>query len=61
MKLIQGFTQTANYIKGLFEGIHRNTDADNVADLRVQRDFRNAQIRDEHVATPTACSCLRRR
>lgn len=58
MKLIQGFTQTANYIKGLFEGIQRNTDADNVADLRVQRDFRNAQIRDEHVATPTACESL---
>ena len=57
-RTIQGFTQTSNYLKGLMEGIQRTEDASNVAMTRVQRDFRNAQIRDEHVATPTACESL---
>lgn len=57
-RVIQGFTQTSNYLKGLMLGIQRTEDASNIAMTRVQRDFRNAQIRDEHVATPTACESL---
>ena len=56
--LRQGFTQTANYAKaqiGAMEGI---ADATNTAMARFQRDVRNAQIRDEHVATPQACQAL---
>ena len=56
--LHQGFTQNANYAKaqiGAMEGI---ADATNTAMARFQRDMRNAQIRDEHVATPQACQAL---
>lgn len=57
-RTIQSTTQISNYFKGLMSGIMQNTDADNVADLRVQRDFRKAQIRDEHIPTPAACEAV---
>lgn len=56
--LRDGFTQTANYAKGQVSAQRDIGDATNLAMTRVQRDFRNANIRDEHAASPTACAAL---
>ncbi len=58
IRFVQGITQISNYFKGLMAGIQRTTDASNTANARFQRDMRNAQIRDEHIATPAACEAL---
>lgn len=57
-RTIQGFTQLSNYMKGQVSALQQNTDASNVANFGVQRDLRSAAIRDEHVATPSACEAL---
>lgn len=58
MQITRGFTQLSNYIKGQMYGIQRTEDASNMANARFRRDIRNAEIRDEHVPTPTACETL---
>ena len=57
-RTIQGFTQVSNYLKGQVTAMQQITDASNVANFGVQRDLRSAAIRDEHVATPSACEAL---
>jgi hypothetical protein len=56
--LRDGFTQNANYAKGQVSAQRQIEDASNLAMTRVQRDFRNAQIRDEHTPSPLACAAL---
>ena len=55
-KLSAGFTQTANYMKASVGAQQQIADASNTVNARVQRDFRNAQIRDEHTANPQFCA-----
>jgi hypothetical protein len=56
--LRDGFTQNANYSKAQVSAQREIADASNVAMTRVQRDFRNTQIRDEHIVNPLACAAL---
>ena len=56
--LQQGFTQIANYQKAQVDAHTQLLDGQNLAMTRVQRDFRNAQIRDEHVIGSLSCSAL---
>lgn len=57
-KTVQLGTQVSNYMKGMLFGIQQTQDASNIANARFRRDIRNAEIRDEHVPTPTACETL---
>ncbi|MBC7799640.1 MAG: hypothetical protein H7Z10_03380 [Gemmatimonadaceae bacterium] len=54
--MTQGFTQTANYAKASVGAQQQIANANNMVNARVQRDFRNAQIRDEHTANPQFCN-----
>jgi hypothetical protein len=54
--LRDGFTQNANYAKGTVSAQRQIADASNLAMTRVERDFRNAQIRDEHTPSSPACA-----
>lgn len=56
--LRDGSTQAANYSKAQVSAQRDLGDATNLAMTRVQRDFRNAEIRDEHATSPTACAAL---
>jgi hypothetical protein len=56
--LRQGFTQNANYSKAQISAQRDIADASNNAMARFERDKRNAQIRDEHVANPLHCAHL---
>jgi hypothetical protein len=56
--LQEGFTQTANYQKASVRAFEQIFDASNTANARFKRDVRNAQIRDEHTPSPTACTAL---
>lgn len=56
--LDNGFTQNANYAKAQIGAQEQIADASNTAMARFGRDLRNAQIRDEHVVTPQACTGL---
>ncbi|WP_145144296.1 hypothetical protein [Roseomonas gilardii] len=56
--LRDGFTQEANYQKAQVSAQQQIADASNTANARVQRDFRNAQIRDEQTPNPQACAAL---
>jgi hypothetical protein len=56
--LRQGFTQEANYLKGQIGAQEQITDASNTAMALYQRQLRDAQIRDEHVATPLNCAAI---
>ena len=56
--LQQGFTQNANYAKAQVDAQGQIVDASNLAMTRVQRDFRNAQIRDEHTTSSLHCAAL---
>ncbi len=56
--LRDGFTQTANYSKAQVAAQQQIADASNTANARVQRDVRNAQIRDEQTPSPQACAAL---
>ena len=53
--LQEGFTQEANYAKATVGAQQQIIDASNLVMARFQRDMRNAQIRDEQTASPTAC------
>lgn len=53
--LRDGFTQNANYAKAQVGAQQQIADATNMVQARFQRDVRNAQIRDEHVANPQFC------
>ena len=56
--LRDGFTQEANYQKAQVSAQQQIADASNTANARVQRDLRNAQIRDEQTPNPQACAAL---
>ncbi|WP_294537751.1 hypothetical protein [uncultured Rhodoblastus sp.] len=56
--LQQGFTQIANYQKAQVDAHGQLLDGQNLAMTRVQRDFRNAQIRDEHSVGSIHCAAL---
>ncbi|MBB4200210.1 hypothetical protein GGD83_004038 [Rhodoblastus sphagnicola] len=56
--LQQGFTQISNYQKAQVDAHSQLIDGQNIAMARVQRDFRNAQIRDEHIVGSTHCAAL---
>ena len=56
--LQEGFTQEANYAKAQIGAQEQIADASNTAMAHFDRDMRNAQIRDEQTASPTACAAL---
>jgi hypothetical protein len=56
--LRQGFTQEANYLKGQIGAVEQITDASNTAMALYQRQFRNVEIRDDHVTNPVHCASL---
>jgi hypothetical protein len=56
--LQQGFTQNANYAKAQISAQMQIADASNTAMARFARDTRNAQIRDEHTASPAHCTAI---
>ena len=56
--LQQGFTQMANYQKAQVDAHGQVLDGQTLAMTRVRRDFRNAQIRDEHTVGSLHCSAL---
>ncbi|WP_265887080.1 hypothetical protein [Roseomonas mucosa] len=56
--LRDGFTQESNYQKAQVSAQQQIADASNTANARVQRDLRNAQIRDEQTPNPQACAAL---
>jgi hypothetical protein len=57
-RLSQGFTQISNYQRAQIGAIQQVTDAALMANARVQRDVRNAGIRDQHVPSPQACYAI---
>ena len=56
--LQEGFTQEANYSKASVSAMQNITDASNEAMAQYQLQLRDAQIRDEQTASPTACNSL---
>ena len=56
--LQQGFTQVSNYQKAQVDAHSQLLDGSNLAMTRVQRDFRNAQIPDEHAVGALNCAAL---
>ena len=56
--LQQGFTQLSNYSKAQIGAHEQIVDASNTAMARFHRDMRNAQIRDEHTPSPSACLAI---
>jgi hypothetical protein len=56
--LVGGFTQNANYAKASVDATAQIADGHVMATTRVQRDFRNAQIRDEHTINSNHCTAL---
>ena len=56
--LQEGFTQQANYSKASIGAMENITDASNEAMAQYDLQLRDAQIRDEQTASPTACTGL---
>jgi hypothetical protein len=56
--LQEGFTQEANYSKASVGAMENITDASNEAMAQYQLQLRDAQIRDEQTASPSACTAL---
>lgn len=56
--LERGFSQVSNYQRAQVGAQQQIADAANLAQARVQRDFRNAAIADEHTPSPNACASL---
>jgi hypothetical protein len=56
--LQEGFTQEANYSKATVGAMENITDASNEAMAQYDLQLRDAQIRDEQTASPTACTAL---
>jgi hypothetical protein len=56
--LQEGFTQEANYSKASIGAIQNITDASNEAMAQYDLQLRDAQIRDEQTASPSACTDL---
>ena len=56
--LQQGFTQQANYVKAQTGAIQQIADASNTAMGQFQMQMRQAQVRDDHTVSPTACAAL---
>lgn len=56
--LTNGFTQQANYTKAAVGAQQQIADASNMINARMQRDLRNAQVRDEHTANPQFCHAV---
>jgi hypothetical protein len=56
--LQEGFTQNANYAKAQIGAQQQITDASNEAMAQFGLQVRDAQIRDEQTASPTACLAL---
>ena len=58
-QLLQGgFTQLSNYMKASVGAIEQVADASNTAMAHFQRTVREAEIRDQHTPSPTACLSL---
>ena len=53
-----GFTQQANYVKAQTGAMQQIADASNTANAQFQMQLRQAQIRDNHTVSPTACTAL---
>jgi hypothetical protein len=56
--LQEGFTQEANYSKATVGAMQNITDASDEAMAQYDLQLRDAQIRDEQTASPTACAAL---
>ncbi|MEO8715014.1 MAG: hypothetical protein ABI369_08370 [Acetobacteraceae bacterium] len=56
--LQEGFTQQANYVKAQTGAMQQIADASNLANAQFQLQVRDAQIRDDHTVSPTACAAL---
>ncbi len=56
--LREGFTQNSNYAKAQIGAQQQIVDASNTAMARFQRDMRNASIRDQQTASPSACAAI---
>lgn len=56
--LQQGFTQISNYQKAQVDAHSQLIDGQNIAMAKVRRDFRNVEIRDQHVVGSLQCSAL---
>ena len=56
--LQEGFTQQANYSKASIGAMENITDASNEAMAQYDLQLRDAQIRDEQTASPTACTAF---
>ena len=56
--LTDGFTQQANYAKAQVGAQQQIADAQDLAMARIDRDLRNAQIRDEQTPSPQACLAI---
>lgn len=56
--LREGFTQMANYVKAQTGALQQIADASNLANAQFRMQLRDAQIRDAHVVSPSACVAL---
>ena len=56
--LQEGFTQEANYVKAQTGAMQQIADASNESNAQFQLQVRDAQIRDDHTVSPTACTAL---
>ena len=57
-QLANGFTQTANYLKGQIGAQEQIADANNNIQAVQRKQYLDAQIMTNHVATPQACDSL---
>lgn len=56
--LTSGFTQLTNYLKAQVSGQEQIADANNTINAQLQRDLRNAALRDEHATNSQDCANL---
>ncbi len=56
--LQEGFTQQSNYQKAQIGAVQQIADASNLANAQFQMQVRQAQIRDQHTVSPSACIAL---
>ncbi len=56
--LQQGFTQNSNYQKAQISAIQQIADGSNLANAQFALQVRQAQIRDQHTVSPSACIAL---
>src|SRR4051794_10599640 len=56
--LQEGFTQNSNYQKAQISAVQQIADASNLANAQFTLQVRQAQIRDQHTVSPSACIAL---